>query len=69
MSMQLRAVIPILSLLLIAGCGGGGGPAAPSTVTIGGTVTGLVGKLVLQNNAGVRHTRHAIEAKREPPER
>jgi hypothetical protein len=52
MSMQLRAVIPILSLLLIAGCGGGSGPAAPSTVTIGGTVTGLVGKLVLQNNAG-----------------
>jgi hypothetical protein len=50
MSMQSRAVIPALSLLLITGCGGGGGSG--STVTIGGTVTGLVGKLVLQNNAG-----------------
>jgi hypothetical protein len=46
---QLRAVIAALSLLLIAACGGGGGG---SPVTVGGTVTGLVGKLVLQNNAG-----------------
>jgi hypothetical protein len=52
MSMQWRVVIPALSLLLVAGCGGGGDHAAPSNVTIGGTVTGLVGKLVLQNNAG-----------------
>ena len=50
MPMRLRAVTALLSLLLIAGCGGGGG--SPSPVTIGGTVTGLVGKLVLQDNAG-----------------
>jgi hypothetical protein len=50
--MQRRVVIPALSLLLVAGCGGGGDHAAPSSVTIGGTVTGLVGKLVLQDNAG-----------------
>jgi hypothetical protein len=49
MSTHLRAVISALSIMLIAGCGGGG---SDSTVTIGGTVTGLVGKVVLQNNAG-----------------
>jgi hypothetical protein len=52
MSTQLRAVICALIILLMAGCGGGSDHAAPSTATIGGTVTGLVGKLVLQNNAG-----------------
>jgi hypothetical protein len=52
MSTQLRAVICALIILLMAGCGGGSDHAAPSTVTIGGNVTGLVGKLVLQNNAG-----------------
>ncbi|MEP7311783.1 MAG: Ig-like domain-containing protein [Pseudomonadota bacterium] len=47
-------------MLALAACGGGGGgggstppPPAPSTYTIGGTVTGLAGTgLVLQNNAG-----------------
>ena len=50
--MRLRYVIPALGLLLICGCGGGGGSDASSTATIGVQVTGLVGKLVLQNNGG-----------------
>jgi streptogramin lyase len=55
------------AIALLASCGGGGGggnndggfffpPVAPAVVVekhvIGGTVTGLVGSLVLQNNAG-----------------
>jgi subtilisin family serine protease len=37
--------------LAIAGCGGGGrGGSAPATYALGGTVTGLAGTLVLQNN-------------------
>jgi hypothetical protein len=40
---------PAVCLLLISGCGGGG---SSTTVTIGGTVTGLLGKLVLQNTGG-----------------
>lgn len=55
------------AVMLVASCGGGGGgggflpvvaPNPPATVppvvnhSIGGTVTGLVGHLVLQNNAG-----------------
>jgi trimeric autotransporter adhesin len=48
---------------VLAGCGGGGGggsggnpplppPPPPPTFTVGGTVTGLVGSVVLQNNGG-----------------
>ena len=42
-----------LMLIALAACGGGGGGShAPTTYTIGGTVTGLTGTgLVLQNNA------------------
>jgi len=55
------------AVMLVASCGGGGGggtflpmvaPTPPATVppvvnhSIGGTVTGLEGRLVLQNNAG-----------------
>jgi len=38
----------------LCACGGGGGSAAPAPVThiVGGTVTGLAGTLVLQNNGG-----------------
>jgi hypothetical protein len=52
MSKQLRAVISALCIASLAGCGGGGDHSAAATATIGGTVTGLVGKVVLQNNAG-----------------
>jgi hypothetical protein len=45
------AAISIASLFLTAGCGGGGAHA-PTTVTIGGSVSGLIGTVVLQNNAG-----------------
>jgi len=54
MSIQLRAVIPTLTFLLISGCGGSGRP--PPAVTIGGSVAGLFGKLVLQNNSGDKLT-------------
>jgi hypothetical protein len=55
-SMQLAKVASAAALL--AGCGGDGGgsnatpPPPPPTFTVGGTVTGLVGSVVLQNNAG-----------------
>jgi hypothetical protein len=52
MSKQLRAVIAALCIASLAGCGGGGDHSAGAIVTIGGTVSGLVGKVVLQNNAG-----------------
>jgi hypothetical protein len=51
-----RASLVISFSILIAACGGGGGGGgamgSPPTHTIGGTVTGLVGTLVLQNNGG-----------------
>src|SRR5690349_6931907 len=49
MLMQRYALILTLGLL-ISSCGNGS--SAPPPVTIGGTVTGLVGKLVVQNNGG-----------------
>jgi hypothetical protein len=56
----------IVVALFLAGCGGGGGggpspappspppppPPPPTTYTVGGTVTGLTGSVVLQNNGG-----------------
>src|SRR5690242_13083836 len=47
----------LIALLLLTGCGGGGGgsntPPGPTTVTIGGSVSGLTaGSMVLQNNSG-----------------
>jgi hypothetical protein len=56
MLMRLRTAPSFLGLLMMAGCGGSGhgGDVGPplSVVGVGGTVTGLVGKVVLQNNAG-----------------
>ena len=45
------------TVLILAGCGSGGGgggtpPAPASDYTVGGTVNGLSGTLVLQNNSG-----------------
>jgi trimeric autotransporter adhesin len=44
------------SALLLAACGGGGGgnapPPPPPTFSIGGSASGLVGTVVLQNNGG-----------------
>ncbi len=40
--------IILVALIIIPGCGGGGGGG----YTIGGTITGLVGTLILQNNGG-----------------
>lgn len=47
----------VLMTLALAACGGGGGggsapPPAPQTFTVGGTVGGLTGTVVLQNNGG-----------------
>jgi hypothetical protein len=52
MTSQLRSVLTALSLAALAGCGASGGGDSHSTVTVGGTVTGLVGTVILQNNAG-----------------
>jgi len=49
-------------LAAIAACGGDGGdddPAGPTTFTIGGSITGLNGTVVLQNNGGNAVTRSA----------
>src|SRR5579859_1478501 len=40
----------LLAMLLVTGCGGDGGGGTSTTYTIGGTVAGLSGKVVLQNN-------------------
>jgi hypothetical protein len=49
-----RAGLAILTSIILVACGGGGGGGgaigSPPTQTIGGTVTGLVGTLILQNN-------------------
>lgn len=57
MSVSPRRIMPaiasILPLFIFAGCGGGSTmPPPTTTVTVGGTVSGLVGTVVLQNNAG-----------------
>jgi hypothetical protein len=46
------ACLIFLSSIAVAACGGGGGGGPPPTYTIGGTVSGLVGTVVLQNNGG-----------------
>jgi hypothetical protein len=50
----MRSLLPTWGVaLLLVGCGGGGGSAPPPpTFTVGGTVTGLSGTVVLQNNGG-----------------
>ena len=49
-------VFPIFILLWLAGCNGGGDNSAPAgggtNFTVGGTVSGLSGTVVLQNNTG-----------------
>src|SRR5688500_13991308 len=50
---QFVKVAPAAVVLgVLAGCGGGGGGSSPPppTFTVGGTVSGLVGSVVLQNN-------------------
>ena len=49
----LRYCLLACSALILSACGGGGGGGqAPSTYTIGGTVSGLTGTVVLRNNNG-----------------
>jgi hypothetical protein len=54
---RLGLTLALTATLALVGCGGGGGgggggSAAPVTYTIGGTVSGLTGTVVLQNNGG-----------------
>jgi hypothetical protein len=51
-SSPLRNSLGLLVLLAVAACGGGGssGGGTPSPSTISGSISGLVGKVVLQNN-------------------
>ena len=44
--------LALIITLLLAACGGSGGGGGSVTYTIGGTVAGLTGTLVLQNNGG-----------------
>jgi hypothetical protein len=47
------ACLTFLSSIALAACGGGGGGGGPPpSYTIGGSVSGLVGTVVLQNNGG-----------------
>jgi sugar lactone lactonase YvrE len=60
-SKLLRSALPLPVALLLAACGGGGGGAAgPSgggyTYTVSGTVSGLSGTVMLQNNGGEKLT-------------
>lgn len=49
----IRSALPLLVVLLTAcGGGGGGGSSSPTSYTIGGTVSGLTGTVVLQDNGG-----------------
>lgn len=50
---SLKRLAPV-SLLLLAACSSGGGSDTPATVTysIGGSISGLIGTVVLQNNGG-----------------
>ncbi len=49
----LRISFGLVFLAALGACGGGGGSArGPTTFTIGGTVSGLKGTVVLQNNGG-----------------
>ena len=45
-------IVFALTLLLSACGGGGGGGGAPASYTVGGTVSGLSGTVVLTNNGG-----------------
>src|SRR3989339_1333962 len=45
-------IVFVLALLFSAGSGGGGGSVAPANYTVGGTVSGLSGTVVLTNNGG-----------------
>jgi hypothetical protein len=50
---RLGLTLALAVTFALVGCGGGGGgSAAPVTYTIGGTVSGLTGTVVLQNNGG-----------------
>jgi hypothetical protein len=50
---RLGLTLALTTTFALVGCGGGGGGStAPVTYTIGGTVSGLTGTLVLQNNGG-----------------
>lgn len=42
----------LLLAALLAGCGGGGSDSGATTYSVGGTISGLDGTLVLQNNGG-----------------
>jgi 6-phosphogluconolactonase (cycloisomerase 2 family) len=60
-SVGIRFGLLIVGMLLLSACGGGNDadPPAPSTYSVGGTVTGLNGSLTLANNGGDARTVNA----------
>lgn len=50
-SRSIGGALLAVAAFVVAGCGGGGdGPPAASSVTVGGTLSGLAGTVVLRNN-------------------
>jgi hypothetical protein len=55
--------VVLLAFLLLPACGGGGGGGgggSPVTYTIGGTISGLTGTVVLQLNGGETLSRSTV---------
>jgi hypothetical protein len=54
MSVQRLVVAPVIgaAMMMLVSCGGGGGGGSGAKVNVNGTVSGLTGTVVLQDNAG-----------------
>jgi len=51
-----KYIVTLIACVLVVGCGGGGGGSTstspPASFTVGGTISGLTGSVILQNNGG-----------------